>query len=142
MREHNTDGRYFTLEEAQGLVPWLSEKFSAIAPLREQANKLNAEIESLLERMRSNGGSEASGLLERRRRTLQETADQIEQQVRLIQQPGLIVKGIERALVDFPSIRKGAKCTCAGWRVSCRLVSGTRWTQDSRADSRCKRAVL
>ncbi len=107
MREHNTDGRYFTLEEAQGLVPWLSEKFSAIAPLREQANKLNAEIESLLERMRSNGGSEASGLLERRRRTLQETADQIEQQVRLIQQPGLIVKGIERALVDFPSIREG-----------------------------------
>ena len=101
------DRRYFTLEEAQGLMPWLSEKFSAIASLREQANKLNAEIESLLERTRSNGGSDASELIELRRRTLRETTGQIEQQVQLIQEPGLIVKGIERALVDFPSLRDG-----------------------------------
>ena len=101
------DRRYFTLEEAQGLVPWLTERFSGIAPLREQAGRLNSEIEALLERTRSNGGGEAPGLLARRRRTLRQKTDQIEQQVRLVQQTGLIVKGIERALVDFPSIRDG-----------------------------------
>ena len=34
--------RYFTLQEAQSLVPWLQEKFDAIEPLKEQLARLGS----------------------------------------------------------------------------------------------------
>ena len=99
--------RYFTVEEAQGLVGWLADAFRNIAPLREQAGRQNAEIAKLEEHIRSNGGSHAPGQLAGKRRELRETSDQIDRQVALVEERGCVVKSVQQGLVDFPSIREG-----------------------------------
>ena len=48
--------RRFTLQEAQGLVPWLQETFDAIEPLKEQLAKARQRVQELTITMQSNGG--------------------------------------------------------------------------------------
>ena len=56
--------RYFTLEEAQAMVPWLQETFDTIEPLKEQLTGAREKVQSLVNRMQSNGGGKAEGALE------------------------------------------------------------------------------
>ena len=99
--------RYFTLEEAQGLVLWLSEVFEALAPLRDRVRELYPEIEELEERMRSNGGADSSGRLDQRRRDLATASADIEEQVQAIVDRGIEIKSVDQGLVDFPCLRDG-----------------------------------
>ena len=99
--------RYFTLDEARRLVPWLKETFEAIAPLRDKANRLNAGIRELAGRMRGNGGGESYRRLRHLRRELRETSDLIDERTGEIHGRGILVKGIDPGLVDFPSQREG-----------------------------------
>ena len=99
--------RLFTLEEANSLVPWLEERFSAIAPLRAELVDLQENLLSLLRRRRSNGHSsseeeisEAENAVARRTRQLQDAVSEITQR-------GILVRDIGRGLVDFPSRRNG-----------------------------------
>ena len=97
--------RYFTLEEAQGLVPWLLEIFETLAPLRDQVRELYPEIEELEGRMRSNGGADSSERLDQRRRDLATASADIEEQVRAIVDRGIEIKSVDQGLVDFPCLR-------------------------------------
>ena len=100
--------RYFTLEEAQGLVIWLEETFQALAPLRRRLSELHDEIRELQDRMRSNGGG-----------AVDETSRLIEERIQPIHERGILVKSIQQGLVDFPSIREGREvylCWHAGER--------------------------
>ena len=108
--------RYFTLEEAQDLVPWLEETFRAIGPLRERAIELSRKIERVELEARSNGGAEIGGVLDQHRRSLKETSDQIEAQVRAVHDRGVLVKDIEAGLVDFPIEREGREVYLC-WRA-------------------------
>ena len=99
--------RHFTLEEARGLVPWRQETFDGLAPLRDRVKRLNGEIEGLLDRMRSNGGSDAEERLELNRRALSEVSEALADGLRRVLERGIVVRSVDRALVDFPSMREG-----------------------------------
>ena len=99
--------RYFTLNEAQDLIPWLTKIFEFITPIRERVRDLYSEIKHLEESMRSNGGnSHSNNIYERRRELNKESAD-IEQHIQKIINRGMEVKGLEEGLVDFPHMRNG-----------------------------------
>ena len=108
--------RIFTLEEAQATVPWLEDQFQAIGPLRKRANALSNEIRRLGLEARSNGGVEVGGKLEERRKALQEVSEDIEERVRAVHDRGILVKGIEDGLVDFPAERDGREVYLC-WRA-------------------------
>ena len=99
--------RYFTLDEANDLVPWLRETFEALAPLQERAQRLHDEIAPLLSRILGNGGGGAGEQLDRKRREYEQTGRAINQQIDAIQEQGIIVRNVETGLVDFPSTREG-----------------------------------
>ena len=99
--------RYFTLEEAQRQTPWLAQTFDEIAPWRERIRELNGEAQGLVERMRGNGGSESHARHARLRVQIDEAASRIESAVNAISDRGILVKGIEPGLVDFPSLMDG-----------------------------------
>ena len=99
--------RHFTLEEARDLVPWLQETFDGLAPLRGRVKQLNGEIDGLLDRMRSNGGSDAEERLELIRRALSESSEALADGLRRVLERGIVVRSVDRVLVDFPSMREG-----------------------------------
>lgn len=99
--------RRFTLDEARGLVPWLQKTFDGLAPLCERVKRLQGDIDEMVERGRSNGGSHAGGRLELTRRALSELAEALTEELRPVLERGILVRSIDRPLVDFPSTREG-----------------------------------
>ena len=97
----------FTLSQARDLVPWLQETFDGLAPLLDRMQRLQGEIHELAERERSNGGSHAEGRLELTRRALSELAEALTEELRPVMERGILVRGVDRPLVDFPSTREG-----------------------------------
>jgi hypothetical protein len=99
--------RYFTVDEARGLVPWLVGVFGEMAPMREKAQRLTAETEGLLGRMRHNGGSDSDEQLDLKRRAIKEASDFVADRLESINERGILVKGMDPGLVDFPSMWEG-----------------------------------
>ena len=99
--------RYFTLEEAQGLVGWLEESFSAMRPLVQKIVDSENELVELRGRMASNGGSDLGGRLSRIQSDLNEATASIQRGIAAITEEGIIVRRVEDGLVDFPALREG-----------------------------------
>ena len=97
----------FTLDEARNLVPWLQETFDSLAPLRDRIKRLQGEIDDIVQHGRSNGGSHAEGRLQLTRRALSELAEALTEELRRVLERGILVRSVDRPLVDFPSTREG-----------------------------------
>ena len=92
--------RYFTVEEANECIPDLNIDITEILELKDQLEKLHAELTPFLEVIPHNGGHKNALLLMRKGNRLREI-------VRRIERLGCHLKGLDPALVDFPHIRDG-----------------------------------
>lgn len=99
--------REFTLEEARELVPWLAEIFLKLERPRAQARQIDEAITELSAKIGGNGGGSSQEQLHRQRRALREVSAEIEAAVSDIRERGILVKGMEPGLVDFPHLRDG-----------------------------------
>lgn len=99
--------RYFTLEEAQKLIPWVHETFQAIQKASAKALKVQTDLKGLVGRMQSNGGSEHDQELKSLQSLLVETTSEAQKQIEVITRRGIIVRDLQRGLIDFPSLREG-----------------------------------
>ena len=97
----------FTLAEAQGLVPWLQDTFDSMEPLRADLVRAQARITEILAHMQSNGGSKARRELEEASRARKSARESMDDRLQEVIERGIIVRSVERALVDFPSERDG-----------------------------------
>ncbi len=92
--------RYFTVEEANECIPELITDISALLELKEELEKLHAELTPFLEVIPSNGGDKNA-------LSLMQTGDQFREIVERIQHRGCHLKGLDPALIDFPHMRDG-----------------------------------
>ena len=109
--------RYFTLEEAQVMVPWLQETFDAIEPLKKQLAGAKEKVRSLMTRMQSNGGAKAEEEIEGATRALHEAQDGMDERAYAIVERGIVLRNVEQGIVDFTSMRDGREvylCWLAG----------------------------
>jgi hypothetical protein len=97
----------FTLEEAQALVPWLQETFDAIEPLTHQFARAKRKVQQLSVTMRSNGVVQVQEQFELAQQDLQVAEDAIVEHTDAIAERGIILRSVERGLVDFPAMRDG-----------------------------------
>ena len=97
----------FTLEEANALVPWLEETFQRLAPGRQEHLALQKRLAELLRRRSGNGSSSSNEELGRVQESVNRMVRQIEEGVQEVSDRGIIVRDVERGLVDFPSQREG-----------------------------------
>lgn len=107
---------YFSLQEANELVPWLEETFRSIAPLHQRAQRLREEVAAIERRVRGNGGSEAGGDMDEHRRHLTQTLESIEDQIDEVQRKGILVRNVETGLLDFPTLQEGREIYLC-WRM-------------------------
>ena len=99
--------RYFTLEQAEAMVPWLQETFDAIEPLKEQLAEAKEKVQSLMTRRQSNGGPRAEAELKKAASALHEAQDGMDERAYAIVERGIVLRDVEQGLVDFPSMRDG-----------------------------------
>lgn len=97
MRERD---RYFTVEEANQLIPELEEYISQLKALRANLEALGTELSPLFGVIRYNGGH-------RKTPDFLQQVQQFEQVVEHIKATGGLLKDIDQGLMDFPHIRDG-----------------------------------
>ena len=97
--------RYFTVEEAQGLVNWLEGVFNDLSPLLKRLDELNDNIEQMENPVVSNGVDDVvTERIESMERELSNTLSRINEGIQSIHERGILVKSIQHSLVDFPYI--------------------------------------
>ncbi len=99
--------RLFTYDEANDLVPWIEERFAAIAPMRNELVDRQETLLSLLRRRRSNGHSSSEQEIADAENVVTRLTRQLQDAVKEITDRGIEVRDIGRGLVDFPHNREG-----------------------------------
>ena len=96
----DTFDRYFTEGEANALLRELLRDIEDLMATRNRIVEIRPELEFGLQKALGNGGSQATGeLLSLMRR--------VERSVERIQGTGVLVKDLDRGLLDFPAERDG-----------------------------------
>ena len=91
------------MAEANDLVPWLEERFEAMAPLRAELVRQQENLLSLLRRRRSNGHSSSEEEISETERIVTQLTQRLQDAVSQITSRGILVRDIGRGLVDFPA---------------------------------------
>ena len=99
--------RHFTLDEANAMLPWLAETFSAVMPVREELVQDQERLLVMLRGGRGNGASSHGTEVAELQRKVDRLTQQLQRVVREITQRGIIVRDLGRWLVDFSSYREG-----------------------------------
>ena len=99
--------RYFTLEEANALLPWLEDKLAGMMPWRTELAERHEQLLELLRRRRSNGHSSNERDIVETQRAVDGLTQQLQQQLGEIADRGILLRDLSRGLVDFPSYREG-----------------------------------
>ena len=99
--------RHFTLQEAHVLVPWLQVTFDAIESLKQPLASARGRVQQLTVTMQSNGGVQSEEQLIQAQQDLQDAEDAIDEHTYAIVERGIILRSVERGLVDFPAMRDG-----------------------------------
>ena len=99
--------RYFTLNEANELVPSLQEALERGASLAAQARQIEDELRELARKSSSNGGGTVQQQIRQKRLESDEFDKRIRAILRDVVERGIMVRSVENGLVDFPSWREG-----------------------------------
>ena len=98
--------RRFTLEEANAEVLWLEATFARLDPLRDElAARHNALLELLRQRS-GNGTASRDHEIRDQQEAIEALTEQLGRKVQEITEKGIIVRDLERGLVDFPAHRE------------------------------------
>ena len=92
--------KHFTLEEARALMPHLRQIFRDVHRRRDQIRQADEKLRAL----QNQHGCDLGG---RAVNTLLLDLLQMNRQLQRVQQMGILVKDLDRGLLDFPSIREG-----------------------------------
>lgn len=103
--------RFFTVREAEALLPEIERIFEAVAELSAQA-----ELKSASLRRREQAGEEDHAAAAIERSQLQFLAQGINEWMQKIVELGALPKGVDPALVDFPHVLDGEEVYLC-WRL-------------------------
>lgn len=96
--------RYFTVQDANGLLPRLTEILEELFRKTRKVAPLRQELDAATRKARGNGhlpeSENAAAALDRLRQEIQADIGQI-------QALGVEIKDLQQGLVDFPSLRNG-----------------------------------
>ena len=98
---------HFTLEEANAQVLWLESIFARLDPLRKELAARHDALLELLRQRSGNGTASHDEEIRDQQATIELLSQQQRREVQGITEKGIIVRDLERGLVDFPSHREG-----------------------------------
>lgn len=127
---HGEGQRIFTVEEAESLVPELTETFASIQAEKAALESILPDIRRAAENRQSGGGSEYGP---RYVAALTRISDALER----VSKMGVMVKDVDKGLCDFPYDRDG-RLIFLCWKVGEDSIS---WWHDMDAGFGGRRAI-
>jgi len=101
--------KFFTLEEANQLIPELRVILTRIMEKRDKVASLQKEVHDIRKIVDNNGHNPAALGLVEKERELKELMNALNEEVQKIHDLGCELKDINMGLVDFPSLREGRR---------------------------------
>ena len=102
--------RYFTLHEAENLLPDISKCLEAAITAKAEIGEIDGELQDLSARICMAGGCEINpGKVARRKLERLALIRSVEDAVKQIQQNGCLVKDLDIGLLDFPALLNGVE---------------------------------
>jgi hypothetical protein len=98
--------RQFTLEEAESLLPRLTELILELRVRKAEYDRFMRQVEDLGQKMRGNGNLVDAELKEAQA-GLEQSADAVNSLAEEVQEMGCELKGIEEGLIDFRTDMEG-----------------------------------
>jgi hypothetical protein len=95
------DKKYFTVEEANGLIPQVKMIIEQLRQGRHQLHKHRATADALAQHASGNGGGSEAGAY------LLDYSQTFARGLAQLQAMGIVLKDLERGLIDFPHQRDG-----------------------------------
>ena len=92
--------KHFSLEEANALLPSLAKVFEEIQTIQEELEARSGERTEVLDSAKSNGGGSKADYHFIQNQKIRRLLEEIEKM-------GVLVKDLDRGLVDFPHLRGG-----------------------------------
>ena len=133
--------RYFTVEEANEMIPFLEEAFTRIIQMRHQIGELYQLLETMEAAPQSDDFPirlpEASPAVNHNRATLKALMGAVQEELEEIRSRGCLVKGIDNGLVDWYGRRDGRDIFLC-WRLG---EDEVRYWHDTHSGFRGRRPI-
>jgi len=107
--------RYFTVPEAQALLPRLRDTLDALRRTRDEATLKKTQIEMLWKRLDA-GEAVLTSVGEEQKR-LDALAGRLSAIARDVEQVGCFLRDVDAGLVDFPARVRGGRTVFLCWRL-------------------------
>jgi hypothetical protein len=107
--------RYFTIEEATGLLPRLTEILLAMQARKRELDRLRQELAEAAAQAAGNGHLQERDLAQKRD-AVEQAASTLSDMARQIADLGCELKGIDQGLIDFRAMREGREVYLC-WRL-------------------------
>jgi hypothetical protein len=107
--------RYFTVEDANGLLPTISPVLQNLQSLRERMVHIAGAVADFELLASGNGHGKDDEALQPAN-DMRKVRDEIRERLRFLEEMGILVKDIEHGVVDFPSRMFGREILLC-WRL-------------------------
>ncbi|HVT92516.1 MAG TPA: DUF2203 domain-containing protein [Bryobacteraceae bacterium] len=100
--------RFFTLGEAERILPQVEETLRELMRLSAEGEREQAELRHWLQRIAMSGGAvvDHSGILSRKER-LRAIAEGLQEGTSALESYGCLLKDVRTGLIDFPTLLRG-----------------------------------
>jgi hypothetical protein len=107
--------RYFTLPEAQALLPRLREVLDALRRMRDEATLKKTKIDLLWKRLES--GEAVLGTIGEAQKEFDALADRLAAAAQDVEKTGCVLRDVDAGLVDVPARVRGGRTVFLCWRL-------------------------
>jgi hypothetical protein len=107
--------RYFTLPEAQALLPQLREVLDALRRTRDEAALKKTQIDLLWKRLE--GGEAVLGTIGEEQKHMDALVAKLTAIAEDLEQIGCVLRDVDSGLVDFPARVRGGRTVFLCWRL-------------------------
>ncbi len=108
--------KLFTLAEAEAMLPQVREELLAMQARKREVDELRSKLERAVSTTGGNGHVRDENTLAEQRRRAEALVDEINQRLRVLNDWGVELKGLDEGLIDFPSERDG-RVVYLCWRL-------------------------
>ncbi len=128
--------RYFTLKEAESLIPYVKECLEAAIDAKAVVSEIDVEMQDLSARICMLGGMEIDpDYVAHRRLERSALVKSIEESVNTIQSSGCLVKDLDVGLLDFPALLNGVEVYLC-WKLGESRIEWWHSSQEGYSDRR------
>lgn len=113
--------KFFTIEEANRMIPFLRRILEEIRSKRREAYEKQLMLEESLKMVWKGEGPAIKGFFQLKEE-LEFILDEIQEKLNTIDKYGCIIKDAEKGLVDFPALIKGQEVYLC-WRIDEERIS-------------------